>query len=180
MAASCFPGTISASFECRSDPDFCYANPNPTNKSKNKSDKANKSSFRRFSSAAAAASGGGGGGYGSGGLIFRFPPNFVRQLSIKARRNCSNIGVAQIVAASWSNQRPLVDDDGSVVVHHDDAAVNALQLSPLAPPSSIGTIAVHAGSNSSFFFSFVNASVSVPPLTSYFLHTPPIAIRPFF
>lgn len=36
-------------------------------------------------------------------MILRFPPNFVRQLSIKARRNCSNIGVAQIVAAKWSN-----------------------------------------------------------------------------
>ncbi|KAL0554985.1 hypothetical protein IC582_008916 [Cucumis melo] len=35
--------------------------------------------------------------------IFKFPPNFVRQLSNKARRNCSNIGVAQVVAASWSN-----------------------------------------------------------------------------
>lgn len=32
--------------------------------------------------------------------ITRFPPNFVRQASIKARRNCSNIGVAQVVAAS--------------------------------------------------------------------------------
>ncbi|KAK1260495.1 hypothetical protein QJS04_geneDACA023384 [Acorus gramineus] len=39
-------------------------------------------------------------------LIFRFPPNFVRQLSTKARRNCSNIGVAQIVAASWANNGP--------------------------------------------------------------------------
>ncbi|WOK93279.1 cystathionine gamma-synthase 1, chloroplastic-like [Canna indica] len=39
-------------------------------------------------------------------LILRFPPNFVRQLSTKARRNCSNIGVAQIVAASWSNSSP--------------------------------------------------------------------------
>eukprot|EP00252_Welwitschia_mirabilis_P017846 TRINITY_DN3972_c0_g1_i1.p1 TRINITY_DN3972_c0_g1~~TRINITY_DN3972_c0_g1_i1.p1 ORF type:complete len:496 (-),score=22.61 TRINITY_DN3972_c0_g1_i1:425-1912(-) len=36
-------------------------------------------------------------------IITRFPPNFVRQLSIKARRNCSNIGVAQIVAASVTN-----------------------------------------------------------------------------
>ncbi|XP_074590305.1 cystathionine gamma-synthase 1, chloroplastic-like [Curcuma longa] len=35
--------------------------------------------------------------------ILRFPRNFVRQMSNKARRNCSNIGVAQIVAASWSN-----------------------------------------------------------------------------
>ncbi|XP_047332722.1 cystathionine gamma-synthase 1, chloroplastic-like [Impatiens glandulifera] len=31
------------------------------------------------------------------------PTLFVRQLSIKARRNCSNIGVAQVVAASWSS-----------------------------------------------------------------------------
>jgi len=36
-------------------------------------------------------------------LILKFPPNFVRQLSNKARRNCSNIGVAQIVAAKWSD-----------------------------------------------------------------------------
>ncbi|PHT32386.1 Cystathionine gamma-synthase 1, chloroplastic [Capsicum baccatum] len=32
-----------------------------------------------------------------------FPPNFVRQLSVKARRNCSNLGLAQVVAALWSN-----------------------------------------------------------------------------
>lgn len=38
----------------------------------------------------------------SGSKILRFPSNFVRQLSNKARRNCSNIGVAQVVAASWS------------------------------------------------------------------------------
>lgn len=45
----------------------------------------------------------------SSALILRFPPNFVRQLSTKARRNCSNIGVAQIVAASWSNGSPSFD-----------------------------------------------------------------------
>lgn len=38
-----------------------------------------------------------------GSKILRFPSNFVRQLSNKARRNCSNIGVAQVVAASWSD-----------------------------------------------------------------------------
>lgn len=42
----------------------------------------------------------------SSSRIFKFPPNFVRQLSNKARRNCSNIGVAQVVAASWSNNSP--------------------------------------------------------------------------
>ncbi|KAJ6815323.1 cystathionine gamma-synthase 1, chloroplastic-like [Iris pallida] len=43
------------------------------------------------------------GGIGlSSAMILRFPPNFVRQLSTKARRNCGNIGVAQVVAASWT------------------------------------------------------------------------------
>ncbi|CAA6658741.1 unnamed protein product [Spirodela intermedia] len=42
----------------------------------------------------------------SSAVILRFPPNFVRQLSTKARRNCSNIGVAHIVAASWTNKLP--------------------------------------------------------------------------
>ncbi|KAL2323533.1 hypothetical protein Fmac_027912 [Flemingia macrophylla] len=36
-------------------------------------------------------------------LILRFPPNFQCQLSTKARRNCSNIDVPQIVATLWSN-----------------------------------------------------------------------------
>jgi len=36
--------------------------------------------------------------------ITRVPPNFVRQSSIKARRNCSNIGVAQVVAASATDR----------------------------------------------------------------------------
>jgi cystathionine gamma-synthase len=44
------------------------------------------------------------GGALSSATILRFPPNFVRQLSTKARRNCSNIGVAQIVAAAWSDR----------------------------------------------------------------------------
>ncbi|CAI9763257.1 unnamed protein product [Fraxinus pennsylvanica] len=76
------------SFECRSDPDFSR----PEIPSYGE-----KSNF--FSGKAAAA------GYGLSSLIFRFPPNFVRQLSNKARRNCSNIGVAQVVAASWSNNQ---------------------------------------------------------------------------
>ncbi|CAI9762893.1 unnamed protein product [Fraxinus pennsylvanica] len=38
-------------------------------------------------------------GYSVSSLIFRFPPNFVRQLSDKGIRNCSNIGVA---SPSWS------------------------------------------------------------------------------
>lgn len=47
---------------------------------------------------------------GASALILRFPPNFKRQLSIKARRNCSNIGVAQVVAASATNSPAFVPD----------------------------------------------------------------------
>ncbi|KAL3693219.1 hypothetical protein R1sor_006870 [Riccia sorocarpa] len=43
--------------------------------------------------------------------ILRFPPNFVRQLSIKARRNCGNIGVAQVVAASATDLPHAVSSD---------------------------------------------------------------------
>lgn len=77
------------SFECRSEPDFSGSLPRP-NAGFRFSGKDNSASSRSQA-------------YGLSSLIFRFPPNFVRQLSIKARRNCSNIGVAQVVAASWSN-----------------------------------------------------------------------------
>ncbi|XP_030466457.2 cystathionine gamma-synthase 1, chloroplastic [Syzygium oleosum] len=81
----------SAAFECRSDPDF-RSPPRP------ESAGHGRFSCRPDSARRAALSSG-----GLSSLIFRFPPNFVRQLSTKARRNCSNIGVAQVVAASWSN-----------------------------------------------------------------------------
>ncbi|ESR44444.1 hypothetical protein WN944_005560 [Citrus x changshan-huyou] len=76
-----------SSFECRSDPDFSGSA---------RFDKPRISAARVIGASTASFS-------GLSSLIFRFPPNFVRQLSTKARRNCSNIGVAQIVAASWSN-----------------------------------------------------------------------------
>ncbi|KAL0717800.1 hypothetical protein Bca4012_067122 [Brassica carinata] len=77
------------SFQCRSDPDLVGS-------------PIGGSSRRRFNATAGIASSFTGDGRISS-MILRFPPNFVRQLSIKARRNCSNIGVAQIVAAKWSN-----------------------------------------------------------------------------
>ncbi|MCL7021956.1 hypothetical protein MKW94_001097 [Papaver nudicaule] len=78
-------------FECRSsDPDF----------STNQKQQEKSSSSRFFGNSVPISSRS---HYYSSSLILRFPPNFVRQLSIKARRNCSNIGVAQVVAASWSN-----------------------------------------------------------------------------
>lgn len=94
MAVSSFqcPTIFSSSsisgFQCRSDPDLVGS-------------PVGGSSRRRVNVTAGIGS-----SFGDGGLssrILRFPPNFVRQLSIKARRNCSNIGVAQIVAAKWSN-----------------------------------------------------------------------------
>lgn len=102
-------------------------------------------------------------------LILRFPPNFVRQLSTKARRNCSNIGVAQIVAASWSDRQAPLDTPPSatagaetapVVVEGDDTAagsgssgngvVSKVVQSPVSLGvgsflSSDGSLVVHAG-----------------------------------
>jgi cystathionine gamma-synthase len=102
-------------------------------------------------------------------LILRFPPNFVRQLSIKARRNCSNIGVAQIVAASWSDRQSPLDTPPSAtagaetapaVAEGDDTAAgsvssgNGVVSKVVQSPASLavgsflssdGSLAVHAG-----------------------------------
>lgn len=102
-------------------------------------------------------------------LILRFPPNFVRQLSTKARRNCSNIGVAQIVAASWSDRQAPLDtppsatvgaDAAPVVVEGDDTAAgsessgNGVVSKVVQSPASLavgsflssdGSLVVHAG-----------------------------------
>ncbi|KAL6009049.1 cAMP-dependent protein kinase regulatory subunit Cgs1 [Asimina triloba] len=91
MAAASSTFFYPSSFECRSDGS---GNPKPEKV---------KASLR---SALLRGDGGAGASSRLSSLILRFPPNFVRQLSIKARRNCSNIGVAQIVAASWSNPVP--------------------------------------------------------------------------
>ncbi|KAH7684027.1 Cystathionine gamma-synthase protein [Dioscorea alata] len=109
----------------------------------------------------------------SSAVILRFPPNFVRQLSAKARRNCSNIGVAQIVAASWSNNTNPVSPpsaaaaiDGPLaavpLVADADSAAAAVVFDGIASPpqtadgpkaaasasaifSSDGSLAIHAG-----------------------------------
>ncbi|KAF8390160.1 hypothetical protein HHK36_024682 [Tetracentron sinense] len=144
------------SFVCRSDPDFSG---NPRTEKPNSGRFSGKANSVPIGGSIAASF-----GYsGLSSLIFKFPPNFVRQLSIKARRNCSNIGVAQVVAASWSNNPPAVPAGtaaaaASVEISVDDAAVvdggccnsNGVQLSGLADSkasflSSDGSIAVHAG-----------------------------------
>lgn len=92
MAVSSFARAF-PSFECRSDPDI----------SRPEIPSAGCGGFSGKSKSAILR--GGAGAYGLSSLILKFPPNFVRQLSNKARRNCSNIGVAQVVAASWSNNQ---------------------------------------------------------------------------
>jgi cystathionine gamma-synthase len=87
------------------------------------------------------------GGALSSATILRFPPNFVRQLSTKARRNCSNIGVAQIVAAAWSDCPAAASAA---------AEVSAIPNAKVAQPSAVvqaernllgsdASLAVHAG-----------------------------------
>ncbi|XP_059284023.1 cystathionine gamma-synthase 1, chloroplastic-like [Lycium ferocissimum] len=128
------------SFECRSEPDF-------------------SGSFPRFSSKA--NSGSQVHNHGLSSLIYRFPPNFVRQLSIKARRNCSNIGVAQVVAASWSNNDAVPEFDSSasaavtsIGITADDEVVadcnedQNVQIKGVKYASflnSDGSLAIHAG-----------------------------------
>lgn len=76
-------------------------------------------------------------------LIYKFPPNYARQLRTKSRRNCSNIGVSQVVAATWGTnasefEAPVVGD--------------AVELSPAVGDADVaefcrsdGSIAIHAG-----------------------------------
>ncbi|XP_002529997.3 cystathionine gamma-synthase 1, chloroplastic [Ricinus communis] len=140
--------TTAAAFECRSDPSG--------------TDQPSHARFfsRRIRNGTASTSFLGG---GMSSLILKFPPNFVRQLSTKARRNCSNIGVAQIVAASWSNYSSgvpsaaaisaaepveLISGDEVVIVNEN----RNVQLEDLSSDikyssflSSDGSIAVHAG-----------------------------------
>ena len=145
-----------SSFECRSNPDFSGA---PVG------DKPRLGSTRRVT-ASMFCTGGGIGGGALSSLIFRFPPNFVRQLSVKARRNCSNIGVAQVVAASWSNGAssgnpssvaaaakaaaaavPIADDVAVVEACNDNGSVQigVSNNSKTSFLSSDGSITVHAG-----------------------------------
>ncbi|KAH7851850.1 hypothetical protein Vadar_017281 [Vaccinium darrowii] len=134
--------TVFPSFECRSDPDFSGV---PW------SDSASAGRF--FGKIEARGSFGGG---LSSSLILRFPPNFVRQLSTKARRNCSNIGVAQVVAASWST-------DPAAAKAVDAAAVTAV------PPVEIATgdgkccngVAIDGLSDDENSYSFLRSDGSV-------------------
>ncbi|XP_057738012.1 cystathionine gamma-synthase 1, chloroplastic-like [Arachis stenosperma] len=125
--SSCSKVFSSASFECRSDPDFSA--PPPRFENLRSRCRLETASFRSLSLSL------------SPSLIFRFPPNFQRQLSTKARRNCSNIGVAQIVAASWSNNSPSSSSTAgapaSPAASVVDAAASATPIS-LSPAEVAG------------------------------------------
>ena len=94
----------------------------------------------------------------------------MRQLSTKSRRNCSNIGVAQVVAASWSTNPsasvppptaavvdapPIEINDGDPTVVNGGVNppcnINSVQLPSLIDSkttsflTSDGSIAIHAG-----------------------------------
>lgn len=99
-------------FQCRPEPDFSSIPP--------------PGSGRRWSNTLPAGRSLSGAG-GISSLILRFPPNFVRQLSTKARRNCSNIGVAQIVAASWSDSSASSPGGVPAATAVDAAALAAVE-----------------------------------------------------
>ncbi|XP_031254133.1 cystathionine gamma-synthase 1, chloroplastic [Pistacia vera] len=123
-----FSFSSSSSFECRSDPDF--------------------SGSARFEKPRISARAVGTASFsGVSSMILRFPPNFVRQLSNKARRNCSNIGVAQIVAASWSNNAAS-GSSTSAAAASGSAAAAAIPV-PAAPVETTtgGEVAMVDGVN---------------------------------
>ncbi|WKA04653.1 hypothetical protein VitviT2T_022666 [Vitis vinifera] len=151
MAVSSCP-RVSAAFECRSEPDFCGGphRPEAFASGGRFSGKASSVPSHQIFGASALSS-----------LIFRFPPNFVRQLSTKARRNCSNIGVAQVVAASWSadsaaaaaasaSAAAAASVEASVEVSVVESSGSDVQYEDLADEKASflgfdGTLTIHAG-----------------------------------
>ncbi|KAJ7559375.1 hypothetical protein O6H91_04G082500 [Diphasiastrum complanatum] len=71
-------------------------------------------------------------------LILRFPPNFVRQLSIKARRNCGNIGVAQVVAARATQD--FTHDLVEAIPSNGAAAASTLDVATSSSSSSLADL----------------------------------------
>ncbi|KAK4783178.1 hypothetical protein SAY86_007552 [Trapa natans] len=128
ITATSYARILSSSFECRSDSEYS-SSPRPE-----------KAGYGRFAFREGLVRGGVS-VRGLSSLIYRFPPNFVRQLSTKARRNCSNIGVAQVVAASWSNH-PSATGVPSAAENAVDSAAAAAASAPDAPVEEL-----HAGAD---------------------------------
>lgn len=120
--SSCHCTKLLAAFECRSDPSGTEQPSHGRYSARVKSVRQGTASFL-------------GGGISS--LIFKFPPNFVRQLSTKARRNCGNIGVAQVVAASWSNNSAAGIPSAAASNAASAAATAATAAIPAAVPAEL-------------------------------------------
>lgn len=144
--------SIFRSFQCRQGPDFSRRIPRPeipASSAAGSTCKAN--SICRGLSV-----------YGlSSSLIFKFPPNFERQLRTEARRNRSNIGVAEVAASTGPTEQPEEEEPSQF------APVNLGSL--LTGDSSI---AIHAGRDVSISISglFWNLHVCVLDYFLYFIH----------
>ncbi|CAN6483565.1 unnamed protein product [Victoria cruziana] len=96
-ATSSFSSSAAASFKCRSFPEVL------SNSSSFKRSQRKWISWSSLSSHLLTAAG------MLSSLIFKFPPNFVRQLSAKSRCNCNNIGITQVMASARSdNGGPII------------------------------------------------------------------------
>ncbi|KAE8706740.1 hypothetical protein F3Y22_tig00110388pilonHSYRG00170 [Hibiscus syriacus] len=147
---------VHSSFDCRPDPDFSGA---PIG------DKPRVASTRRVTASSLYA--GGISSRGLSSLIFRFPPNFVRQLSVKARRNCSNIGVAQIVASSWSNGPDSDSPSSAAAVASAQAAAAAVTVTVNDDVAGVegcvdnGSVQIGGSDNSTTSFLSSDGSITV-------------------
>ncbi|XP_057977138.1 cystathionine gamma-synthase 1, chloroplastic [Malania oleifera] len=170
MAVSSCP-RVFAAFECRSDPDFSPGAGGP---------RPGKPSSARFSGKANSGLRsiyGSSGASGLSSLILRFPPNFVRQLSTKARRNCSNIGVAQIVAASWSNRSANGSTPAAAAAAKAvDASAAAAAAAAAAPVEAVDDVAAHDCCDSNGSVQFVEG-LPVPKEASFLSCDGSIAIH---
>lgn len=97
-------------------------------------------------------------GFFSPPCITRLPPNFVRQSIIKARRNCSNIGVAQVVAASATDRPPVAAISPPEVVEGLHLGVS----SPSALAMAANGAVVAAATNESLLESLRESRSSLP------------------
>ncbi|KAL5571652.1 hypothetical protein UlMin_021249 [Ulmus minor] len=105
-------------------------------------------------------------------LISRFPPNFVRQLSTKVRRNCSNIGIVQIKTLIFAGFTPkgfpdlkealFFSFDGSLVIHAGEIE----RLSCGIATDAITTLVVNTYA---YFFKKTHVDCSIPLACNVFI-----------
>lgn len=124
-------------FQCREGPDFSRRIPRPEIPASSTTGSTCKvNSIRRRLSV-----------YGlSSSLIFKFPPNFERQLRTESRRNRSNIGVAEVASSTGptdqleeeelSQSAPV--DLGSLLTGDSSIAIHAGRDASISSAGSFG------------------------------------------